>query len=107
MESTSRFEVRCSRCDVSFPTGTRRCFHCGGRTGPSRFQAPDMPPELLGSAQEREEGLDLQMDEAHPADPLGDEAPNSKRRGRWNASVSLIWIVMALVFTLMRACGGG
>ena len=31
MESpTSPYEVRCSRCDVTFPIGTRQCIHCGG-----------------------------------------------------------------------------
>lgn len=27
------YEVRCPRCDVSFPAETRTCFHCGGPTG--------------------------------------------------------------------------
>lgn len=26
------YEVRCPRCDVSFPVGTKVCVHCGGRT---------------------------------------------------------------------------
>lgn len=26
------FEVRCRRCEVSFPVGTRKCLHCGGPT---------------------------------------------------------------------------
>lgn len=107
MESASPYEVRCPSCDVSFPTGTRRCMHCGARTGPSRFQAPQIPPGLLGTSQDREEDLDLHFEGAGPSDPIADEAPRVRKRGRLNASVSLIWIVMALVFTLMRACGGG
>ena len=31
----SPYEVRCLRCDVSFPLGTRRCIHCGGPTSSS------------------------------------------------------------------------
>ncbi len=32
--SQSPYEVRCARCDVSFPVGTKDCIHCGGPTGP-------------------------------------------------------------------------
>ncbi len=35
----AHFEVRCPRCDVSFPPETRRCIHCGGPTskpGPNK-----------------------------------------------------------------------
>ena len=28
----AHFEVRCPRCEVSFPPETRRCIHCGGPT---------------------------------------------------------------------------
>ena len=31
----SPYEVRCARCDVSFPVETRSCLHCGGATGPA------------------------------------------------------------------------
>ncbi len=31
----SPYEVRCLRCDVSFPLETRRCIHCGGPTSSS------------------------------------------------------------------------
>lgn len=31
----SSYEVRCLRCDVSFPVETRRCIHCGGATSAS------------------------------------------------------------------------
>lgn len=32
-EKGSPYEVRCPRCDVSFPVETRICIHCGGPTG--------------------------------------------------------------------------
>ncbi len=32
-EKASPYEVRCPRCDVSFPVGTRTCLHCGGPNG--------------------------------------------------------------------------
>ena len=34
----SPYEVRCARCDVSFPVEAKTCMHCGGPTGkPGRF----------------------------------------------------------------------
>lgn len=45
---SSPYEVRCPRCDVSFPVETRSCIHCGGPTaeaGP--FLAMDDPAELV------------------------------------------------------------
>ncbi|MCS5638503.1 MAG: hypothetical protein NZ990_18460 [Myxococcota bacterium] len=107
MEDVSRFEVRCPSCDVSFPVGTRRCFHCGARTGPSRFRSPDVPPTLVGSDRDREEDFQLPFEAVGNPEPIADEPPRTVKRGRLNAGVSLIWIVMALVFALMRACGGG
>jgi hypothetical protein len=32
--SANAYEIRCYECDVSFPVGTKRCIHCGGKTGP-------------------------------------------------------------------------
>ena len=37
------YEVRCPRCDVSFPAGTRTCFHCGGPTGQPAYFSSDGP----------------------------------------------------------------
>ena len=46
--SASPYEVRCSRCEVSFPVETKTCMHCGGPTGaPGRFFAVN---PLLSSA---------------------------------------------------------
>ena len=37
-ENPSPYEVRCLRCDVSFPVEQRKCLHCGGPTSrPGRF----------------------------------------------------------------------
>jgi hypothetical protein len=40
--NASPYEVRCPRCDVSFPVETRKCIHCGGPTG--------RPAELVQNA---------------------------------------------------------
>ncbi len=42
----SQYEVWCSACSVTFPTGTKRCLHCGARTQPERLRAsPRRSPE--------------------------------------------------------------
>ena len=40
------FEVRCLNCDVSFPVGTKRCLHCGGRVGASGRSIPELGDSL-------------------------------------------------------------
>ena len=44
------YEVRCPRCDVSFPAETRTCFHCGGPTGQASFFEGDGPEATLVSS---------------------------------------------------------
>jgi len=44
------YEVRCPRCDVTFPAETRKCFHCGGPTGQPSFFAEETPEVKLASS---------------------------------------------------------
>ncbi len=56
---SSPYEVRCPRCDVSFPVETKTCIHCGGPTGeaggfleagdPSEYRAPIEPTDYTTS----------------------------------------------------------
>jgi hypothetical protein len=48
-EKTSPYEVRCPRCDVSFPTETRQCIHCGGPTGKPGQVVREEPSSLSES----------------------------------------------------------
>jgi hypothetical protein len=46
------YEVRCPRCDVSFPPQTRTCIHCGGPTGqPSFFSSDEVEVQVAASSQ--------------------------------------------------------
>ena len=106
MEGVSEYEVRCPNCDVSFPTGTRRCLHCGGRTGPGRFHALKPPDALFDDpVEEGESPFEVAELPRVPA-PIDDDEPQPKGRGRMNAGISLVWILMAVAFSVMRACGG-
>lgn len=42
------YEVYCHACRVTFPVGTRRCLHCGGRLG-ARGGMPFRGPPVLGA----------------------------------------------------------
>jgi hypothetical protein len=106
MEGLPEFEVRCPSCDVSFPTGTRRCLHCGGRVGKGRFRVAGVPLEHAEPEADAEDFF------RSPIEAEGDsifsedvEKPRKGFRGRMNAGISLVWIFMAVAFSLMRACG--
>ena len=56
--SASPYEVRCPRCEVSFPVETKTCMHCGGPTGaPGQILSEN--PVLSSTAPNRVE--DFQM----------------------------------------------
>ncbi|MGB0619093.1 MAG: hypothetical protein ACPGVZ_06420 [Myxococcota bacterium] len=56
---SSPYEVRCPRCDVSFPVETKTCIHCGGPTGeaggfleagePAEYRTPIEPTDYTTS----------------------------------------------------------
>jgi hypothetical protein len=83
--SRTVYEIHCARCRVTFPVGTRRCLHCGGRL--TRDQTPQQlvfPP-----------GLDI------PGELPDEEA--SKRSSRISP-ISVLWIVAVLGVAIQRAC---
>ena len=71
------FEVRCDSCNVSFPSATRRCLHCGAK---------------LDKRLSRGEDLDA---------PQPEEGEVSIGRRLGSAS---LWIVVAVVAALARLC---
>ncbi len=84
------YEVRCERCRVSFPVGTRRCIHCGERIGrgrplraapPRTAGAPPPPPPIL--------------------DEMEEEVPS---RGGFMSPVAILWIALILASAVYRAC---
>lgn len=77
--SPSPFETRCENCDVSFPSETRQCLHCGAPLG-ARFPWS-------------------QVEEA--PQPSGDEGSLVRRLGS-----AAIWIVLALSAVFARLCEG-
>ncbi len=84
-----KVEVRCYRCDVSFPIGTKVCLHCGGRTG--------APPVL---------SLPVELQEQDGIDPEDLIQEGVSKRSPLRLAVGGIWLLLALVGSLFRACTG-
>ncbi len=82
------FEVYCFSCRVTFPTGTRRCVHCGGPIG-RRSPRVSASPQILSKL-----GVEL---------PAEEEAPAESSPARRIGGLSL-WILLALGAALTRLC---
>ena len=119
----SLYEVRCARCDVSFPLATKTCFHCGGATS-SPGVATVIEPAILTASGEvlsvdplepdaespfslGESGFgdaDVGSDESDRVLDQEDEAP-SFVRSIVRSLGGVIWIVLLIAFSLARSCG--
>ena len=105
----SPYEVRCSRCDVSFPIETRRCTHCGGPTA----TASSLPPTGVETGsplpwnrpQETSAGAPEGVTAAGGGGPeVPEEAPTSIGATLLRTFGSLIWVVALVAFSILRSC---
>jgi hypothetical protein len=89
---TQSWEVRCPRCRVSFPLGTRRCMHCGGATvSPQVDEAFRRGPELpMGNETEADSD---------------EEAVVVARRGVGRGA-AVLWLAVAVAVSIYRSCTG-
>lgn len=87
--SQSAYEVFCRRCQVSFPIGTRSCFHCGTRLGRERPEARGQEARRLAAPPRVDE---LSEEEIAP-------------RGRFLSPFTMMWLLLALAGALYRQCG--
>lgn len=105
---TTPYEVRCPRCDVSFPVETKRCMHCGGPTvWPDQvemvmaepFGAPDDAPleYFPDSTASVPESVEDQFE--------APEEPKSTGRSLLRSLGGFVWIIVLIGFTLARNCG--
>lgn len=85
------FEIHCPRCKVTFPPEAKRCLHCGGKLGsPGLSIAGDSGPQL---------GAELPFE----VEATGEDAP---RGSGLRTGFGGMWIIFAVIVTLMRACSG-
>lgn len=107
MAKASEYEVHCPRCNVTFPVGTKHCLHCGGRTGP-RARADAGWNESSGRFEPAPGGREGVAGEPilrpRPVDAEPEEMEETPRAGVLRAGVTLLWIVLAIGFSILRAC---
>lgn len=132
-DSPPPIEVRCARCDVSFPVETKTCIHCGGPTSPADAPTPlvtsteagDVEPgAVVIERREYADDYDLARDaerargpfglgdfgaeaEAYEQDAERDAPPPSALRAIMGSLGGLVWIVLFVLFSLARSCGEG
>ncbi|MCR9095860.1 MAG: hypothetical protein NXI30_16690 [bacterium] len=131
-DKSSPYEVRCPRCDVSFPVETRTCIHCGGPTSdqgafltmedPAEFATSAAPgdytisssaPESRTSSADTPFGV---FDEAgifkddSRSEPVNDRAYQEEAEAPGfvqmllRSAGSFIWILLLIAFSLSRSC---
>lgn len=93
------YEWWCPRCRVTHPPGRRICLHCNGRVQPTRDAGPDAPAGLAAR-------LGLPPPAGEEPELAGDEAPESGRVRGARLGMTLAWVVLAILATLMRLCQG-
>lgn len=91
---TTAYEVLCHHCNVTFPVGSKRCIHCGGRLG------------------RRSEGRRLSLDMATPSQQAasfqGAETDEEEPQKRSNfMPAALLWALLFAGMSIHRACSGG
>ncbi len=114
MSKSGAFEVRCPDCDVTFPVGTKKCLHCGGRTTKplrlpegvytSEDHTSSAPIEIMHLPKGQERNLPG-MTESSPMEesPDDEEMARSPIRTIFN----LLFIVLAIAVSAARACSEG
>ena len=112
------YEIRCQRCNVSFPPETKVCIHCGERIRPQR-QVLVSAPALENAFQsiipadalvDKPSSLAFQRSQemAIPEDPRqtieGEE--EQPRFSKSRILGNLVWIVLAVVASAFQVCRG-
>lgn len=111
MSVGSAYEIRCGNCQVSFPPGTKKCIHCGGRLGGRTASRPPTPPPTWRAQQGESffptalEGDPAAFEEFRPE--AAEEPDASTPRRAIRVGVNLLWIVGAVLLTVLQMCRGG
>lgn len=118
MRSTaSPYEVRCPRCDVTFPIETKRCIHCGGATsssgttnllatGASSGLGTAGDPYELSEHSQGDAGYDLPEYSSEDREIEHTDEPTSMARSLIRSLGGFVWIIALIAFTMARNCGG-
>ena len=113
-DSSTNYEVRCLNCDVSFPVEQKRCIHCGAtlrgmRARAQRFTPTEALQEFGLESDPRPVVENPGLGPVLPS-PLQEEDDSEKETGRFGflrGGMTLIWIILAGLYSILRACGEG
>ena len=111
MKVVSKYEVGCEACGVSYPPEQKRCIHCGARTSPLVVEVPGASHEFMEGVVPAppEHAVDVHR---APGGELvflpstGGPAEEPPAPSRMRQLSTLIWIVIAVAITVVRACFG-
>lgn len=128
---TSPYEVRCPRCDVSFPVETRKCMHCGGPTSKAGSMSlrdsfdesafitlgestpPDGSPSDSPFARAGGGGGSgpavaggVMQGSSDPGPLEADAESPSTLRSLVQSLGGVVWIVLLIAFAVARTCTG-
>jgi ribosomal protein L37E len=115
LSKASPYEVRCFRCDVSFPVETRTCMHCGGaitRDHAIEFKIADRWKESSpGYTPEPIEPADDSLFTLPEYGSDEGEASLTEKSTSIGRSIirglgGFVWVILLIGFTLVRNCGG-
>ncbi len=116
----SFYEIRCQRCDVSFPPETKVCIHCGERIRPQRqvltsipaledaFQGIIPADALAGKSSSAvlpgSPGMEIPE---NPSGAIEEEEEEQPRFSKSRLLGNLVWIVLAVLASAFQVCRGG
>ena len=121
MSVGSAYEIRCEDCKVSFPPGTKTCIHCGRKLGSRlpNLRPRSQRPGALGRSQQQAliRGESEAIEDFFPKtlqDELdqqrfgeSEEPDASTSRSALRVGVNLLWIIGAVLITVLQMCRGG
>ena len=114
MDSSTEYEVRCPSCDVSFPVGQKRCIHCGGTLGSRGMKELRLTSmeglQTSGAQDDSPQGMEGFRPESRPSPAMDEDSDSETSAGRFGflrGGMTLIWIVLAGLYSILRACGEG
>ena len=100
------YEVRCRHCDVSFPVGTKRCVHCGERTGVQPVFARNFADDPMADFGQPGDFSAGETSTARPIDFADEEEAEPRGTSMFRALGNLSWIILFVAITVYRSCAG-
>ena len=102
--SSDAYEVRCYRCDVAYPIGTKRCIHCGERVGVPRIMMQQIGGDPLADYGQPGEFSETSSAPVRPIDFEDEEETESRGSSMMRLLGNLSWVILFVAITVYRSC---